>query len=616
MLLHQSLLPMKSKLALLFLFCHLAATVHSQNLLSDFGNNRVTTSSLSFSADGNYLLVGGYARTYRVSDGQLYFKTIDRDMLALDDFSYTVDLSSDGRFFIVTKLRILEIWDISSRTLIKSIRDTRLVPEAAAISPSGNDIAYMRKSGDLVFLDASTGNESLVVNVAEGGILSLAFSPDGKKVAIGTRKEGLVLFDVASRAVSKHAVSLKDIEQIRFAPSGSFIATSSSDGYIWLARFPSLEQVSRWHAHPTSLTLTKGAANPMMSLASTPISFHSSGEYLASGGADKSIKIWSIPTAELKAEWKAHSQNVTSVAFAPEGNLLASGAANYLLKGGDDTRLWTVGFISATSEASSNLTGQQPEKPVQDAAAMAAISGKADVIKPGDEYKKRLALVIGNSNYKTIPLTNPVNDARDMKIALEQYGFDVIKYEDLTQAQMKKAMDEFGESLKSYDVGLFFYAGHGIQAKGYNYLIPVDADLRSEEQVEYDCVQADRILALLEASGTRVNIIILDACRNNPFERSWTRSASGRGLAYMNAPRGTLIAYATAPGRTASDGSGRNGLYTSAILESIRIPNITILQMFQNVRSIVSRESYDQQIPWESTSLTGDFYFSIDTIRR
>jgi uncharacterized caspase-like protein len=174
---------------------------------------------------------------------------------------------------------------------------------------------------------------------------------------------------------------------------------------------------------------------------------------------------------------------------------------------------------------------------------------------------------------------------------------------------MKKAMDEFGEKLKGYDVGLFFYAGHGIQSKGYNYLIPVDANLKSEAQVEYDCVQADRILALMEASGTKVNIIILDACRNNPFERSWTRSASGRGLAFMSAPRGSLIAYATAPGSTASDGSGKNGLYTSAILESIKIPNLNILQIFQNVRSLVSDQSQGQQIPWESTSLTGDFYF-------
>ena len=139
----------------------------------------------------------------------------------------------------------------------------------------------------------------------------------------------------------------------------------------------------------------------------------------------------------------------------------------------------------------------------------------------------------------------------------------------------------------------------------------MDARLKTEEEVDYDCVRADRVLSLMESSGTKVNIIILDACRNNPFERSWTRSATGKGLAFMNAPKGTLIAYATAPGSTASDGSGNNGLYTSAILQSILIPNITIIEMFQNVRNIVSGKSDNEQIPWESTSMTGDFYFNL-----
>jgi len=224
--------------------------------------------------------------------------------------------------------------------------------------------------------------------------------------------------------------------------------------------------------------------------------------------------------------------------------------------------------------------------------------------------EKRIALVIGNGNYNSGILANPENDARAMTDALQKLGFSVSEYENLNQVQIKKVIDDFGLRLKGNDIGLFYYAGHGIQAKGYNYLIPVDAQMKTEEQVEYDCVRADRILALMETSGTKVNIIILDACRNNPFERSWTRSATGKGLAFMSAPRGTLIAYATAPGSTASDGAGKNGLYTSALLESIQIPDITIIQMFQNVRNIVVKKSQDQQMPWESTSLTADFYFN------
>ncbi len=237
--------------------------------------------------------------------------------------------------------------------------------------------------------------------------------------------------------------------------------------------------------------------------------------------------------------------------------------------------------------------------------AVAGIMGQTN-----DQPEKRLALVIGNGTYSGSILANPENDARSIADVLKKMGFTVYKYENLTQARIKEVIDDFGMKLKGNTVGLFYYAGHGIQAKGFNYLIPVDAQLKTEEQVEYDCVRADRVLALMETSGTKVNIIILDACRNNPFERSWTRSATSKGLAFMNAPQGTLIAYATAPGSTASDGSGKNGLYTSALLESIQIADLNILQIFQNVRNIVSAKSQNQQIPWESTSLTADFYFN------
>jgi len=224
--------------------------------------------------------------------------------------------------------------------------------------------------------------------------------------------------------------------------------------------------------------------------------------------------------------------------------------------------------------------------------------------------QKKTALVIGNGTYLVSVLSNPENDARAMADMLKKLGFEVFEYENLSQNQMKRAIDEFGLRLLNNSVGLFYYAGHGVQFKGFNYLIPVDAQLKTEEDVEFDCVEANRVLAKMEASGSKVNIIILDACRNNPFERSWTRSATGRGLAFMDAPGGTLIAYSTAIGRTASDGSGSNSPYTSAILESIRISGITINQMFQNVARIVSQKSNNQQVPWISSSLTADFYFN------
>ncbi len=232
-------------------------------------------------------------------------------------------------------------------------------------------------------------------------------------------------------------------------------------------------------------------------------------------------------------------------------------------------------------------------------------SGFASLLK-----NKRLALIVGNSEYQYGgSLANPVNDARAMQETLSSLGFDVIKRENCTQKALKMAMDEFGKRLDNYDVGLFFYAGHGVQVNGNNYLIPVDAKLDNEQDAEYDCVRADRILAKMESAGSKANIVILDACRNNPFERSWRRSGSGKGLAFMNAPSGSLIAYATAPGNTASDGSGKNGLYTSALLKHISAKGLTIEDVFKRVRKTVMEQSGNKQTPWESTSLTGDFYF-------
>ncbi len=225
--------------------------------------------------------------------------------------------------------------------------------------------------------------------------------------------------------------------------------------------------------------------------------------------------------------------------------------------------------------------------------------------------EKRLAIVIGNSDYQYGgSLDNPVNDARSMEEILKAVGFDVIKYENLDQKIMRQAIDNFGTLLKNYDIGLFFFAGHGIQAKGFNYLIPVDATLTSETDVEYNCVRADRVLGKMESAENQTNIVILDACRNNPFERSWTRAPTGKGLAFMNAPTGSLIAYATSPGNTASDGMGDNGLYTSALLTYIVEPNITVIEMFQKVRTTVREYSEGNQTPWESTSLEGNFFFN------
>lgn len=227
------------------------------------------------------------------------------------------------------------------------------------------------------------------------------------------------------------------------------------------------------------------------------------------------------------------------------------------------------------------------------------------------EKKRKIALVIGCNEYEFAGhLANPLNDANDMKKNLSDLGFDVMHIENPSLKEMKIEIDNFGTELEKYDVGLFYFAGHGVQVQGLNYLIPVDANLKNERTVEYDCVRVDRVLSHMEASKTEVNLLILDACRNNPFERSWGRSAAQRGLAIMEAPKGSLIGYSTSPGNTASDGEGKNGLYTGCLVEEIKGVNVSVTQLFQKVRKAVMEKSKEEQIPWESTSLTSDFYFN------
>ncbi len=221
---------------------------------------------------------------------------------------------------------------------------------------------------------------------------------------------------------------------------------------------------------------------------------------------------------------------------------------------------------------------------------------------------KRTALVIGNGTYTSSPLKNPPNDATDMAKALSNVGFTVEHGVDLTQRQMKAMIREFGQKLKAGGQGLFYFAGHGIQLRGRNYLIPVDAEITSEADVEDQGVDANLIMGLMDEAGNGLNVVILDACRNNPFARSF-RSA-GNGLAQVEAPTGTLVAYATAPGKVARDGTGRNGAYTSELLKQMRVPGLPIEEVMKRVRANLKQLTNGEQIPWESSSLVGNFYLN------
>ncbi|MBI3234657.1 MAG: caspase family protein, partial [Bacteroidetes bacterium] len=207
-------------------------------------------------------------------------------------------------------------------------------------------------------------------------------------------------------------------------------------------------------------------------------------------------------------------------------------------------------------------------------------------------------------------LKNPENDAIDFSSVLKRLGFFVKSLVNADLQKMDTEIASFGKDLDHYDIGLFYFAGHGMQINGENFITAVNTDFDSEISAKYSSVTINKVLAYMERARNQTNILILDACRNNPYERSWNRSASLQGLAPMYAPKGTLIAYATSPGEKASDGLGRNGLYTSALLKHIEDDKISIEEFFKRVRNSVYAFSNGKQTSWEHTSLTGSFKFN------
>jgi hypothetical protein len=223
----------------------------------------------------------------------------------------------------------------------------------------------------------------------------------------------------------------------------------------------------------------------------------------------------------------------------------------------------------------------------------------------------RIALIIGNSDYASanLRLANPANDAAAMQRALQSAGFETIVKLNARRLDFYRAVDEFTAKIgrDQHAVGLFYYAGHGVQAQGTNYLIPVDADIQAEADLEANAFDAGRVLRAMKSAQNEMNIVILDACRDNPLPK--TRGME-RGLARMDAPSGTFIAYAAAPGQSAQDGaSGANGVFTGELVKAMAEPGVPLEQMFKKVIAGVKADTHGGQQPWSEASIQGDFYF-------
>jgi tetratricopeptide (TPR) repeat protein len=248
--------------------------------------------------------------------------------------------------------------------------------------------------------------------------------------------------------------------------------------------------------------------------------------------------------------------------------------------------------------------------------AVPSVGGAPAAATPVQPAGSRIALVIGNSKYRFAPeLTNPQNDAHDIAAALGELGFRVIEGYDLDGAGMRARIAEFGSAMPGSATTLLFYAGHGLQVAGKNYLVPVDAKLERPSALGVEAIELDNILADMETEK-RTNLVFLDACRDNPLSRSLSRSFGGtrsatvgQGLAQLNAGIGSLITFSTSPNTVALDGSGRNSPFTAALLKHIRTPDIEVRTMLTRVRADVVKATNERQLPWDHSSLLGEFYF-------
>ena len=233
--------------------------------------------------------------------------------------------------------------------------------------------------------------------------------------------------------------------------------------------------------------------------------------------------------------------------------------------------------------------------------------------------QKRVALIVGNSAYTHAgALANPANDAADMAAALKAVGIEVILGLDLDKRGFDLKVRDFARALSDAETGIFFYAGHGLQVAGRNYLVPVDAQLQNERDLDFEAVALDFVLKQMELEReTKTNIVFLDACRDNPLGRNLarnmgTRSASvGRGLAQVQTGVGTFIAYSTQPGNVALDGQGRNSPFTAALAKGVREPGRNLTAVMIDVRKEVLSVTNGRQVPWDHSALTGDFYFHL-----
>jgi Uncharacterized protein containing caspase domain len=470
-------------------------------------------------------------------------------------FNVGTDSEISVDFIEVSYLTATATQELATREITKPDNAIPFMPSVA--SGSGPAVTWISPSGKNTTLESFSAKVRAAVKSASG-LKSVLFYVNGV-----SKGEGEVL------PSAENDQTFVVEKTINFGPGQNniYIVAANSAGAV--------KSELRYFSNPLAVVPVVSWANPENETTLVNKESFSIGACIKSPTELKSVKL--LVNGNVQSE-----DNVFQVSNMGDCNY--NWQSSIVLKEGDNNI-----YIIATNVAGS-VTSEKRLIKLQPALA-----------------ERRLALVFGNSQYKnSAPLKNPVNDANLMEGTLKELGFDVIKQLNAGKDEMMKAIKEFNEKLPSANVALFYYAGHGNQVEGRNYLIPVDAKLEKEADCKFEAIPVDFIVEEFEKYQENTNIVILDACRNNPFA-AWSRGGES-GFKAMNFTSGTIISFATSEGSTAADGKGANGLFTEELVKQMAIPQ-SILNVFMNTRVQVRKLSNNQQVPTEWNKLNGDFYF-------
>jgi len=574
--------PMKKSIFTLFYFFILPSLFAQENEIKILSGHSDDITSLVFAKNGKWLVSASQDNSlcvWNIESGEKM-----KILSGHTDNVWAVAVSPDGKFLASGAWdNIIKIWDTDSWNCLKTITKHTDFVNCLAFSPNGNLLVSGSANGIVKIWNTSTFDEVKSFSASRENIWSLAFSADGNYLATTGNDRTIKIWNTNTwQTLHIFTEHTETVCCVAFSPNGKYIASGSCDKTvkIWSTEtWKLMKNLTNFQGHVWT------------------VAFSPDSKYLVSGGFDRRLTIWKIENwGEVKSF--IDKKAITCAAFSPTEKFLAIG--------GWDNTVKLCNLSSLELNIQNNPVEKQNDEP-----------------QNVDILEKRIALVIGNSNYKNeSKLLNPKNDADSISNVLRQLNFEVLMRTDLELNQMKDAINDFGNKVKSakeegfHVISLFYFSGHGMQVDGKNYLLPLNDKIGGKEDVPFETVDVDRILAKLEASGSSLNIVILDACRSNPFEKRFSSQFKSffpdfqEGLAQPNlTSSGTLIAYATSPGKIALDGEGTNSPYIEELLKNIRKPNLTIEQVFKQVRIGVLRRTREVQLPWEANSLIGEFYF-------